>query len=189
MYLTPFLTDLLIRLLGWCHMKINIVRSLKNSGILFLKLGSIAVLLFLILHIITGFFTYFSLEYSNYALVRGLEKYGVVEQAYLKESSIVDNYNKSVYGYKVEDVEYTINIYTNSSASIDELVEILYDSINPSVNIEKSIVKDIDNFYSDMFKQALLLYIKIFGLAIIWSALWFCIDILKYNKVLWKQYV
>lgn len=169
-------------------MKINIVRGLKNSGILLSKLVSIVVLLFLILHIVTGFFTSFSLEYSNYALVRGLEKYGVVEQAYLKESSVEDNFNKSVYGYKVEDVEYTINIYSNSSVSIDESVEILYDSINPSVNIEKSVVKNIDSFYSTMFKQVLLMYVKIFGLVVILSALWFCIDILKYNKVLWKQY-
>ncbi len=170
-------------------MKINIVRNIKNSFMLFLKMVGIGVLLFLILHIVMGFLTNLSVDYSNYALVRGLEKYGVVDKAYLKESNTEDDLYKSVYGYIVEDVEYTINIYSNSSVSIDESVEILYDSINPSVNVEKSIVKEIDSFYSNMFKQGLFLYIKIFGLVTIMSALWFCIDLLKYDKFIWKQYV
>ena len=170
-------------------MKIGVIRTIKNLSMLFLKMLCVCGFILIVLNISLGFIETLSSEYSHYTLVRGLEKYGVTETAYLKENKSDGGLNTSVYEYIIDDVEYTIKVHSNLSVSIDESVEILYDSINPSVNIEKSVVDGIDSFYSDIMKQGLFLYIRLILFVIILGFFWFCIDLIKYSKFIWKKYI
>ena len=162
-------------------MNILVVRSIKNFGFLILKIALIVFLGCFIFNIGKTFYTNLIDDYSNYLFVRGFENYGIETVAKQKDENI--------YTYIVNDEEYFYIRDNVSSESIDKTVNIYYDSLSPEIVIETYQLSEIDSFHSDTFRVVMNCYLMALFCVFVFSLLWFLLDKLKYNKIIWKQCV
>lgn len=162
-------------------MKIFLLRNLKNIGILLLKIFLIIYLCTYSFNLCVGCFQDIKESYNNYLYVRGFENYGAEAIATLKE----DN----VYTYIVKDVEYSYILDTLDGESVDKSINIYYDILEPNMAVLKSELKDIDSFYSNIFRSVMFGYVTLLEYVFCFSIIWFILDKIKYNKILWREYV
>lgn len=167
-------------------MNIYIWRGLKNIGIIILKIALFIALSVSLVNTSLDCFANIVDDYSNYLYVRGFENYGKEVIAFQTRDK---NDEDNVYTYIVDDVEYSYILDESSGASLDKTIKIYYDILEPNMAILHTELKDIDSFYADCFRDVANLYGLMLCNILGFSLLWFILDKIKYNKILWKQYV
>ena len=162
-------------------MDIFIWRSVKNIGIMILKIALFIALSVFFVNSSISCGTNIIDGYSNYLYVRGFENYGL--------ETVATKTKDNVYTYTVDDVEYSYILSESSGASLDKTIKIYYDILEPDSAILKSELKDIDSFYANCFREVANLYILALQSVFAFGVVWFILDKIKYNKILWKEYV
>ena len=122
--------------------------------------------------------------YDDYVFVRGFENYGVETTARcIRETDVF------IYQYIVDGEKYSLSSDLKYVDSVDKTIKIYYDILEPEKAIEQYRLNEIDTFYSDSLKGLANCYLKFVGLVFLYSLLWYLIDRIKYNKILWKDMV
>lgn len=163
-------------------MNVYVIRIIKSIGFFCLKL---ALVIFWIYSVVTNICTYavnIIDDYSNYLYIRGFETYG-------EETVATFNEKDNVYIYMVDEVEYSIERNGLSVESIDKSIDIYYDILEPEKNILSEELVNADSFYSDVFKGVSNVYMMCAISVLCLGFGFFVLDKVKYNKLIWKQFV
>lgn len=113
-------------------------------------------------------------DYERYKDLRGVQNYG-------KEciATLVKADNDTVYyEYFVQGEKYTYVEENKGVESLDMKKTILYDVLEPELNICKDDIENIDSFYADKFKAVGQLYILFFVMAVGLGICWHLLNIL-----------
>lgn len=125
----------------------------------------------------SSFIFSFLSDFERYKDIRGIQNYGTSCIGTL----VKNEGNNLSYRYIVDGKAYYKNIENIDGVSVDNKVELLYDILEPDLCILKSESNGIDNFYTNKFKDLGIIYIKIFCLVIVYSVLWYVLDVLRYK--------
>ena len=163
-------------------MKIKVIHYVKNLGFSILKLVLFVFLCSFILNTGLGFWNDLKAGYHEYTFVRGFENFGVETTAIC-----VDEKDNLIYEYWLDGQAYTF--IRDDFREPQEKITIYYDMLEPDIAIETVRLGEIDNFYSDTFKDISMCYVKaVFGV-FIFSIVWYILDLIKHNKLIWKDAV
>ena len=161
-------------------MDIYAVKFIKNIGFFCLKLAIVIFWIYSVVTNICGSAVNVIDEYSNYSYVRGFENYG---------EKTVANLKGNVYIYTVDEVEYKIKKSELNVESIDKSIDIYYDILEPNESILVEELENADSFYANLFRGIANAYVTCVISVIGLGASFFILDKVKYNKLLWKQFV
>lgn len=173
------------------------IRSVKNIGILILKLIILAILL---LHIGYTFFAFLNDTidiFKRYQDIRGLYNYGITVEANKVNykvsdfSDIVELYPKEsenfdIYRFKIGEKDFFVRI---NGESLDKSIEIVYDELNPNIVTKKVELHKINHFYEDRLNVLANMYLMLLGYILGYGIIWYLLDLIKYSKKIWKECV
>lgn len=157
-----------------------VVKSVKNISIMCIKIFLVICLCFFVFALGFNFYETLKDDYSDYLYVKAFENYGVETEAILRDN---------VYIYEVNGVEYSYQMDDNSSASIDKSIKIYYDILEPDENIMSHELREVNSFYSNVFHNLMLVYIKLVISVFILGVFWYICDRIKYNTKIWRKSV
>lgn len=165
-------------------MKVEILKDLKNICFSLLKLCLSAFFIYIICLFCVNEFKSFVTDLNEYFKVRGMETYGVETIGHLNEQGK----NEYEYIYTVDGVDYTL-ISSPEYSSSGGTLNILYDSLDHSIAVESKKLTEITTFYTDEISDLIFIYFKLLSFTVVFGILWYLLDVIKYSKKIWKQYV
>jgi hypothetical protein len=163
-------------------MKIKVIHCIKNLGFSVLKLGLIVLLCSFILNTGLSFWNDLKADYHEYTFVGGFENFGVETTA-----SCIDKKDGLIYEYIVNEETYTF--IRDDFRKSSDTIKVYYDLLEPDIAIETVRLTEINDFYSNIFKDISMFYIEVVCAVFIFSLIWYILDLLKYNKLIWKDAV
>lgn len=168
-------------------MKVFWLHMLKNLMFFVFKLLIVVLFVLTCTNLSLFYLSNIGTEYDNYVEIKGMSNWMSSSIATFEKENV--NTNQLIYSYNIEGKKYLLQIEKTSVDSIDNEVNILYDKSNPKEVITENQISKINSFYTDSLKTVCLFYIEVFGLVILLGLIWWLLDYIKYNKVLWGLYV
>lgn len=163
------------------------LKYIKNFGIFMLKIICIIFFFYFVFSACYSYIMRILMDYDYYFMVRGMENYGEpVMGSYVSEETIGGKHYY-IYEYVVDDEIYEIESLKKYNDE-DKTISLLYDSLQPEIAVTSIELVEIDSFYTNCMKKAVIVYIELIMGVIILGIVWFLLDLLKYDKKLWKQY-
>ena len=179
--------------------EINWKKVIKDFFIFIIKVGLLVLLFYFIFQKYFGFVKESFNIFERYEKIRGISNYAVYVEANLVENAgnntevkdilnlyDIETTDFAIYNYIVEGKENFVKIPIISTDTVDNTVEIVYDSIEPDIVIKKDEFVKINLFYEDRLNELTYIYILLLLYIAVCGFLWYLLDIIKYCKLLWK---